>query len=90
MRRSSPVRPGRPLVVAVARAARLGLALGMTLLLCAAVRAVEPQSVSVDGEFLEYIGGGDDVEPEMQQYLVHPRDEPSDDAKPAPQRGSVK
>jgi hypothetical protein len=62
--------------------------LGSMLGLAWAAHAAEPQSSSPDAEFLEYLGSGDDAEPELQQYLTKPEVADARDVKSAPKRGS--
>jgi hypothetical protein len=55
-------------------------------------RAAEPKPADShapvpDAEFLEFLGGNDDVDPDLQQYLASPQAAPNDD-RPAPRRGS--
>jgi hypothetical protein len=58
--------------------------------LACAVHAAEPTPVSPDSELLEFLGSSDDVDSELQQYLAKPDAGESQDAKPAPKRGSGK
>ena len=59
------------------------------LALSASGRAAEPRSASPDSDFLEYLGNGDDVDPELQEYLAKPDAAAAAGAvKPAPKRGS--
>ena len=69
------------------------LVLGVGALLLPAVgHAVEPATPTPtpDSEFLEYLGSGDDGDPELQHYLVKRDDPRPDDAKPTPKRGDGK
>ena len=55
-------------------------------------RAEEPKPADShaavpDAEFLEFLGGNDDVDPDLQKYLASPQAAPNDD-RPAPRRGS--
>jgi len=55
-------------------------------------RAAEPKPADShatvpDAEFLEFLGGNDDVDPDLQQYLASPQAATNDD-RPAPRRGS--
>ena len=61
------------------------------LLLPAAAPGAESIAASPDSELLEYLGSGDDVDPELQEYLAKP-DGPAAaaQAKPPPKRGSDK
>ncbi len=61
-----------------------------SLLLPAVGHAVEPPATTPDSEFLEFLGSGDDGDPELQQYLVKKDDPRPDDAKPTPKRGDGK
>ena len=76
-----PERVRRSLVVLAA-----GSALGVLV----AAHATDPKPASPDSEFLEYLGSGDDAEPELQQYLANQDGADKQDAKPAPKRGSGK
>jgi hypothetical protein len=70
------------------RALLLGLG-GLLGLACAA-RAADSRPTSPDSEFLEYLGSSDDIDAALQQYLAKPNETESQDAKPAPTRGSGK
>lgn len=48
----------------------------------------DPKAASPDTEFLEFLGSGDDVDPDLQQYLASPKAATNDDDTPAPSRGS--
>lgn len=71
---------------------RLGiLVLGVgSLLLPAVGHAAEPATTTPDSELLEFLGSGDDGDPELQKYLVKQDDPRPDDAKPTPKRGDGK
>jgi hypothetical protein len=64
--------------------------LGPLLGLAWVAHAADPKPVSPDSEFLEYLGGADDADPELQQYLAKPEVTENQDVKPAPKRGSEK
>jgi hypothetical protein len=66
------------------------LGLGPLLGLACAAHAADPRPASPDSEFLEYLGSSDDADSELQQYLAMPDDGETQDAKPAPKRGSGK
>jgi hypothetical protein len=57
-----------------------------SLLLPALSHATDPKPPPPDSEFLEFLGSGDDVDPELSQYLVKKDDPQPDDNKPAPKR----
>ena len=76
--------PGRVRLGLIVLAA--GSALGVML----AAHAADPKPASPDSDFLEYLGSGDDAEPELQQYLAKQDGADNQDPKPAPKRGSGK
>jgi hypothetical protein len=62
------------------------IALAALMLPHAARAADPPPATTPDSELLEFLGSGDDGDPELQKYLAK-RDEPhADEAKPAPKR----
>lgn len=65
--------------------------LGATALGALDARAADPKPADShavpDAEFLEFLGGNDDVDPDLQQYLASPQATTNDD-RPAPRRGS--
>ncbi len=72
---------------AFARRAALLLGLGVA---CAAF-AADPKPAAPkapDAELLEYLGGGDDVDAELQEYLAQRDAAKAQDTKPAPKGGS--
>ena len=82
---------GRLGLIAVQRTVRhSALLAGVCSLLAvtATGRAAESKPASPDSEFLEYLGSGDDVDPELQEYLAKPDGAAAADVKPAPKRGS--
>ena len=55
--------------------------------------AAEPAAAAAttpDAELLEFLGSGDDGDPELQKYLVKENDERPQNAKPAPKGGDGK
>ena len=53
--------------------------------------AAEPTAAATpDTELLEFLGSGDDADPELQKYLVKEDDERPQNAKPAPKGGDGK
>ena len=68
----------------------LCIGLGSLLGLACAVHAADPRPPSPDGDFLEFLGSGDDVDPELQQYLARPDGAETGDAKPVATHGSGK
>jgi hypothetical protein len=71
--------------VATVRLRMLVLAVS-SLLLPGLSHATDPKPPPPDSEFLEFLGSGDDVDPELSQYLVKKDDPRPDDSKPAPKR----
>ena len=71
--------------------ARRGAAIaGLASLLwvACAPHAADPKPANPDSEFLEFLGAGDDGDPELQEYLVAPDGSERADAMPTPKRGS--
>jgi hypothetical protein len=68
------------------RAVLVGL--GPLIGLACAAHAADPKPAGPDSEFLEYLGNSDDADTELQQYLAKPDQSETQDAKPAPKRGS--
>ncbi len=66
----------------------LVVGLGALAGLAAHAGAPDPKPVVPDSDFLEYLGSGDDLDPEFQKYLAQPDGAEKQDAKPAPKRGS--
>ena len=64
--------------------------LGPLLGLACAVQAADPRPASPDSEFLEYLGSSDDIDAELQRDIAKSDKAASQDAKPAPNRGSGK
>jgi len=54
------------------------------------VRAADPPAALPDAELLEFLGSGDDGDPELQKYLVKEDDPRPDDAKAPQKRGDGK
>lgn len=85
-------RRGQLGLIVVKRAARHSALLAgvcSLLALIATGRAGDQKPVSPDSDFLEFLGSGDDVDPELQQYLAKPDGAAAAaDTKPAPKRGS--
>ncbi len=61
-----------------------------SLLLPIGAHAADPKPTRPDSDLLEFLGSGDDIDPDLQDYLVKRDDGKPDDAKPAPQRGTGK
>jgi hypothetical protein len=71
-----------------ARRRTMPAVLGSLLGLVGIAHAADPRPASPDSEFLEYLGGSDDLEAELQQYLAKPDAVEAQEANPAPKRGS--
>ncbi len=86
IRPAAPVERRRPATV------RLGvLVLGIaSLIVSHPVRAADPPATTPDAELLEFLGSGDDGDPELQKYLVKQDDARAGDAKATPKRGDGK
>jgi len=73
--------------------ARSPAAPALWLALCCAAHpaAANPPPPAPDAEMLEFLGRGDDADSELQHYLLsREQAAASQDAKPAPKRGSEK
>ena len=82
---------GRDERPAVARVRLKLLVIAATsFLLPAAGHAAEPAAATPDAELLEFLGNGDDGDPELQQYLVKEDGARPEAQKPAPKRGDGK
>jgi len=55
--------------------------------LAADPKPTDTRSTVPDAEFLEFLGGSDDADPDFQRYLASPQAATNDDT-PAPRRGS--
>ena len=75
------------------RLGELGLPLALAPLISpVAGHAAEPTAAAStpDAELLEFLGSGDDGDPELQKYLVKEDDAHSENVKPAPKGGDGK
>ena len=75
---------------AVVRRRTLLAGLGSLLGLACLAHAADPKPAAPDSDFLEFLGSSDDADPELQQYLTKRDLAETQDAKPAPKRGSEK
>ena len=86
------IRPAAPVERRVPATVRLGiLVVGIgSLIVSHPARAADPPATTPDAELLEFLGSGDDGDPELQKYLVKQDDARPDDAKATPKRGDGK